>query len=210
MPLITLDHASLAYGLTPLLDHVDFQLDPGERVGLIGRNGTGKSSLLKVLAGETKPDDGTLWQAPGIRLAYVPQEPPLDPAHTVFEAVAEGLGTLRQLLLDYHAVSHAMGAPNADTTALLERMQTLQHALEAQDGWQVQARIESVLSRLGLPADAGVDTLSGGWRKRVALARALVVEPDVLLPAAGTAWRCSTCWRCWSGSCPAPASPPHS
>ena len=181
MPLITLDHASLAYGLTPLLDHVDFQLDPGERVGLIGRNGTGKSSLLKVLAGETKPDDGTLWQAPGIRLAYVPQEPPLDPAHTVFEAVAEGLGTLRQLLLDYHAVSHAMGAPNADTAALLERMQALQHALEAQDGWQVQARIESVLSRLGLPADAGVDTLSGGWRKRVALARALVVEPDVLL-----------------------------
>ncbi|OIQ83501.1 ABC transporter ATP-binding protein uup [mine drainage metagenome] len=108
MPYITLENASLAYGLTPLLDHAAFLLDPNERVGLIGRNGTGKSSLLKILAGEARLDDGTLWRAPGIRLAYVPQEPALDPTHTVFEAVAEGLGQLRQVLLDYHAVTHAM------------------------------------------------------------------------------------------------------
>jgi len=181
MPLITLNNASLAYGLTPLLDHVDFQLDAGERVGLIGRNGTGKSTLLKVLASVSKLDDGKLWTSPGMRLAYVPQEPPLDPDHTVFEAVAEGLGPLKDVLTQYHAVSHALAEPDADTDALLEQMETLQHALEAQNGWQVQARVETVLSKLDLGADIMVSTLSGGWRKRVALARALVAEPDVLL-----------------------------
>jgi ATP-binding cassette subfamily F protein uup len=181
MPLISLDNACLAYGLTPLLDHVDFLLEPGERVGLIGRNGTGKSSLLKVLAGEAKLDDGKLWQTPNARLAYVPQEPPLDPDHTIFEAVAEGLGNLRTLLLEYHATSHALSDPGADTETLLQKLQTLQHELEAQNGWQVQSRIENVLSRLGLTADTPIATLSGGWRKRVALARALVAEPEILL-----------------------------
>jgi len=181
MPLITLDQASLAYGLTPLLDHVQFQLDPGERVGLIGRNGAGKSSMLKAIAGTAKLDDGIVWHAPGIRVAYVPQEPPLDEAHTVLEAVAEGLGNLRQLLIDYHAVSAELAHADADTDALLERMQHLQHELEAQNGWQVQSRIDTVVSKLELPADENIASLSGGWKKRVALAQALVAEPDVLL-----------------------------
>jgi ATP-binding cassette subfamily F protein uup len=181
MPLISLENASLAYGHVPLLDHADLQLDPGERVGLIGRNGGGKSSLLKILAGEATPDDGKVWRAPALRLGYVPQEPQLDPTHTVFEAVGEGLGEVRQLLLDYHEVTHAMGDPDADMDALLARMQTLQGELEAHDGWRVQSRVETVMSHLELPEDTPISELSGGWRKRVALARALVAQPDVLL-----------------------------
>jgi ATP-binding cassette subfamily F protein uup len=181
MPLITLEKVSLAYGHAPLLDAADLLLDSGERVGLIGRNGAGKSSLLKIIAGEAQPDDGRVWRAPNLKLGYVPQEPALDPEHTVFEAVSQGLGNLRQLLLDYHAVSHDIGQPGADTDALLERMMDLQHDLEAQDGWRVQGRVEAVMSRLALPEDKKIAELSGGWKKRVALARALVAEPDVLV-----------------------------
>lgn len=181
MPLITLENASLAFGLNALLDHASFLLDPNERVGLIGRNGTGKSSLLKVLAGESKLDDGIVWRAPGVNIVYVPQEPALNAEHTIFEAVAEGLGGLQQVLVDYHAVSHALGDPEADIDALMARMEALQHQLEAEDGWTAQARIEATLSLLKLDPETKVSTLSGGWRKRVALARALVAEPDVLL-----------------------------
>jgi ATP-binding cassette subfamily F protein uup len=181
MPLITLDQASLAYGLHPLLDHANLQLDPGERVGLIGRNGAGKSSLLKVIAGESKLDDGTVWRAPSVRIVYVPQEPVLISTHTVFEAVAEGLGDLQKVLVEYHEVSHQMGEPDADINTLMQRMQDLQHELDSKNGWQSQAKVEAVLSRLSLDADTLVSKLSGGWRKRVALGRALVAEPEVLL-----------------------------
>ncbi len=181
MPYITLDQASLAYGHHPLLDHADFQLDSGERVGLIGRNGAGKSSLLKAIAGTIKLDEGSVWRAPNVRVVYVPQEPELDTSHTVFEAVAEGLGSLQQTIIDYHAVTHDMGMPEADIDALMTKMQALQHDLDTQNGWAAQSRVETVLSRLKLDADALVSTLSGGWRKRVALGRALVAEPEVLL-----------------------------
>ena len=181
MPYITLDNASLAFGHHALLDHAAFQLDAGERVGLIGRNGAGKSSLLKAIAGTIKLDEGTVWRAPNARVVYVPQEPELDTTHTVFEAVAEGLGSLQQTIIDYHQVTHDMGQPDADIEALMINMQHLQHEMDAQNGWAAQSRVETVLSRLNLDADALISTLSGGWRKRVALGRALVAEPEVLL-----------------------------
>ena len=181
MPLLTIENASLAFGHFALLDRASWVIEPGMHLGLIGRNGAGKSSLLKVLAGEYPPDDGVVWRQPGMKLGYVPQEPVLDPAHTVYEAVALGLGEASRLLLDYHVVTHKMGEPEADFDALMAQMQALQTALEALDGWTLQARVETALSKLDLPEDVLVGTLSGGLKKRVALARALVAEPDLLL-----------------------------
>lgn len=181
MPLIQLDQISLAFGHVPLLDHADLVIETGERVGLIGRNGTGKSSLLKIIAGQLNADDGKLWLAPSMIMGYVPQEPQFTNTHTIYEAVAEGLGAVRDLLLRYHEVAHAMSEPEADTAGLLTRMQELQTALDAEDGWRVNSRVETVLSRLQLPADTKIGTLSGGLRKRVALARALVMAPQLLV-----------------------------
>ncbi|MFD0930374.1 ATP-binding cassette domain-containing protein [Methylophilus glucosoxydans] len=180
MPLITLKQASLAFGHVPLLDQVNFQLDNKECVGIIGRNGTGKSSMLKVVAGLIKLDDGEYWRDPGSKIAYVPQEPELDAAHDVFTAVAQGLGNVVTQLKEYHDLSLQL-SQTQETEALLDRMQVLQHSLEAENGWALQSRIASVLSKLGLQADTPIATLSGGWRKRVALAQALVQAPDVLL-----------------------------
>ena len=181
MTLLTLERACLAFGHHTLLDQVDLQLDTGERIGLIGRNGGGKSSLLRIIAGEIKPDDGRIWRAPGLKLAYVPQEPELDPALTVFEEVSKGLGKVSQVLLHYHEASHLLSDGMGDTEALLSRLQDLQAEVEAQDGWRIQARVETAIDKLDLPPDALVGQLSGGQKKRVALARALVVSPDVLL-----------------------------
>ncbi|SFO13209.1 ATP-binding cassette, subfamily F, uup [Nitrosospira briensis] len=181
MPLLTLENACLAFGHHTLLNHVDLQLDSAERIALIGRNGGGKSSLLRILAGETRPDDGRLWRTPGLRLAYVPQEPELDSALTVFQEVSKGLGVVSNVLLLYHETSHLLSDGASDTEALLARLEDLQAQLEAQDGWRIQAKVETAIDKLDLSAEALVGQLSGGQKKRVALARALVVSPDVLL-----------------------------
>jgi ATP-binding cassette subfamily F protein uup len=184
MPLLKLDNGCLAYGHVPLLDAAAFQLDAGERVALIGRNGTGKSSLLAALAGPIthRPlDDGTLWTQPGLKLGYVPQEPPFDPGLTVFQAIVAGMGATARLLAEYHEVSHRMAEAEADHDALLARMEALQHEMEALGVWAYEARAEQVIARFGLDADAQVGTLSGGQKKRLALAQALAVAPDALL-----------------------------
>jgi ATP-binding cassette subfamily F protein uup len=181
MPLVTLDGACLAFGHVALLDHADLVIESGERIGLIGRNGAGKSSLLKIIAGEIAADDGKLWREPGLRLALVTQEPTLDPELTVFDAVAAGLGAERALLREYHELSHRLAGDGGHDSALLDRMHQLQGELEYGDGWRAKSRVETSIARLGLDADALIGTLSGGLKKRVALARALVVEPELLL-----------------------------
>ena len=167
MALITLLDASLAYGHVALLDHADFALEPSERIGLIGRNGTGKSSFLKILAGMAHADDGNLHVQQGLRIAYVAQEPLLETEDTIFESVQRGLAPVMKLIDDY---SNCIGD-----------LDTLQSQIESLDGWGWAQRVDETLHRLHLDPSAKIGTLSGGNRKRVALAQALVTQPDVLL-----------------------------
>ncbi len=181
MPLVTFNSVCLAFGHVALLDHADLVIEPGERIGLIGRNGTGKSSLLKIIACEIAPDDGKLWRAPGLNLALVAQEPMMDSSATVFDVVATGLGEQTALVREYHELTHSVGAHGADESATMARLHEVQSALEHGGGWSATARIEKTIAQLGLDGDAQVDTLSGGLKKRLALARALVAEPGLLL-----------------------------
>lgn len=179
MAVITLSDAQLAFGHVALLDHAEFSLEAGERVGLIGRNGTGKSSLLKIIAGLFRLDDGSLVIQQGVKIAYVEQEPHFKPEMSVFDAVASGMGEIRGMLSEYDALTTQFGRGNDDE--LMERMHVIQAKLDAADAWNLENRVETTLDRLHLERDALIGSLSGGTQKRVALARALVGSPDALL-----------------------------
>ncbi len=169
MAVLSLSNAHLAFGHVALLDGAAFSLETGERLGLIGRNGAGKSSLLKIIAGLEKLDDGLLQMTQGLRIRYVPQEPVFEPGHSVFEAVSEGIAEARALRLAYE--EHA---PGVDLDALQTR-------IEALDAWNWEQRVETTLAQLHLDGAREIGQLSGGMKKRVALAQALVAVPDVLL-----------------------------
>lgn len=176
MSLLTLRNVSLSFGAAPLLDNVNFALERGERVCIVGRNGEGKSTLLKVVEGLHLPDSGEVVRQNGLRVASLAQEVPMGTTGSVFDIVAGGLGEVATLLSRYHHVQEHQG----DGDALDELLQ-LQEALESQGGWQLNQRVEQVLSRMQLDGNADFDSLSGGRKRRVLLARALVAEPDILL-----------------------------
>ena len=179
MPLATLDRVSLTFGHEPLLAEATLRVERGERVCVVGRNGAGKSSLLRIISGEQPPDTGDVRMERGLRVARLEQDVPLSTDRTVFDVVADGLGALSDLVADYHHT--VVKLAEESTPAILERLGRLHHELDKPDGWRLEQRIELVLSHLALPSDAAVETLSGGWRRRVLLARALVAQPDVLL-----------------------------
>ena len=178
MTLLTLTNISLAYGHHPLLVNVDFQIKAGERACLIGRNGTGKSTLFKVIYGDAEPDDGEVWRRDPLRISHLLQEVPADNKHTIYETVALGLGETGQLLADYHNAIHKTDTENELS---LDALSDLQHRIEVIDGWNINQKIETTLSRLSLPPDKLLADCSGGLRRRVMLAQALVSEPDLLL-----------------------------
>jgi ATP-binding cassette subfamily F protein uup len=178
MPVLQVSNACLAYGDVSLLDRAELVLEAGEKVALIGRNGEGKSSLMRALAGQQPLDDGEVWRQPGAQFAYVAQEPDFSRSGSVFDTVAAGLGGQATALQDYHRCALAVSAGD---DARLDELARLQQALEDSGGWTVHHRVEAVLERLHLDGEADVGALSGGGIKRVALARALVGQPEVLL-----------------------------
>jgi ATP-binding cassette subfamily F protein uup len=178
MPLLRLDKVSLAYGHVPLLSRVDFEIEAGERVCLVGRNGAGKTTLFRAITGAAATDEGEIWRSEALRVAHLEQEVPPDTDQTIFQVVTAGLGETGELFAEFHQA--ARGA-DAASGASLQRLAQLQALIEARDGWNINHKVETVLSRLGLPQDKRLADCSGGTRRQVMLARALVNAPDLLL-----------------------------
>ncbi|MCG8013851.1 MAG: ATP-binding cassette domain-containing protein, partial [Candidatus Thiodiazotropha weberae] len=178
MPLITLRNLHLSFGDAPLLDGIELSIEKGERIALLGRNGMGKSTLMKVIMGTQQADDGDRVVSNGVSVARLIQEVPQDIEGTVYDLVADGIGDLAEKLKTYHRISHRLGEGDQ---SLLDSLAKAQHDLEAAGGWQLEQRVETTISRTGLDADAKFGELSGGMKRRVLLAQALVAEPDLLL-----------------------------
>ena len=176
MPLLRLDNISLAYGDQPLLDGADFQIRKGERVCLLGRNGAGKSTLMKLVSEQIHADDGSIWRKPGLKVGMLNQDLPGQDDQKVYDVVASGLEQVGHWISEFHRLSM-----NIESDADMKALERVQQQLEAADGWSLQQKVETVIKKLGLPAEKQMKELSGGWRRRVELARALVCEPDLLL-----------------------------
>jgi len=179
LALVSLQEVRIAFGGPELLDGVTLQIERGERLCLVGRNGAGKSTLMKILGSELNPDSGEVIKARGTRVAFLEQEVPVNLPGTVFDVVSEGLGGIVDLLSEYRTLGRSLGSEN--DAGIITELERVQHLIEASDGWQIKQRVETVLTRLGLDPDVHADSLSGGYKRRVLLARALVNEPDLLL-----------------------------
>ena len=178
MPLLTLKDASLAYGNLSLLEKVNFNISSGERICLVGRNGTGKSTLFRVISGNVLPDEGDIWRQDTLKISYLEQEVSPDTSQTIYEVVSTGVGDIGEILIEYHTPAHAIDH-SSDTS--IKKLAALQQQIEVLDGWNLNQKIETVLSRLSLPEDKKIADCSGGIRRRTMLAQALVSEPDLLL-----------------------------
>ncbi|MEC9318354.1 MAG: ATP-binding cassette domain-containing protein, partial [Pseudomonadota bacterium] len=179
MSLIRVQDAQLAFGADAILDHAEFILEAGERVCLVGRNGAGKSTLLKVIDQEINLDDGQVQYVGDTVVTRLPQDPPAQLEMSVYDYVAQALADVGEKLNEFNRLSSMIADDPSDE--MMKALDNLQTQIDAQNGWQFATRIEQVLTRLSLPADVSMSQLSGGWLRRVALARALVVDPDVLL-----------------------------
>jgi ATP-binding cassette subfamily F protein uup len=179
MPLVSLQNISLGFGGPLLLEGIDLQIEPGERVCLVGRNGTGKSTIMRVITGEVKPDSGMVVFQQGLRTSLLTQEVPSDITGSVFDVVSGAFGEQGRLLADYHHISGRLSHDHSEK--LMAELEDVQHRFEAAGGWQMQQKVDEILTRLQLPEDAEFSRLSGGLKRRVLLARALAGQPDLLL-----------------------------
>ncbi len=178
MALINLRDIELSYGGEPLLDSINLQVEPRERICLVGRNGSGKSTLMRIIGEGLLPDSGTITRSPGLRTALLSQEVEKELTGSLFEVITGGLGNTGELMAEYHGLSVRVSRGNSSALVELEKVQ---HALEAAGGWSAHQRVETVISRLGLPEEKKYEELSGGLKRRVLLGRALVSSPDLLL-----------------------------
>ncbi|MDP0563424.1 MAG: ATP-binding cassette domain-containing protein [Candidatus Endonucleobacter sp. (ex Gigantidas childressi)] len=176
MSIIRLENISLAYGDMPLLDKAELQINRGERVCVLGRNGAGKSTLFKVISGQVDADDGSVWRKPGIKIGMLNQNLPAQDDKSVYEVVASGLAEAGELINRYHTL-----VQNIESDEDMKALEEVQQLLEAVDGWQLQQKVDTVIKKLELPEFKQMKELSGGWRRRVELAQALVCQPDLLI-----------------------------